>query len=209
MAAAEQSGLVVDTLHIHCGWGLQMLAVPKLGWAFDMLAKLAQRFPSVEIINVGGGLGESAQRHRRPPRARPWGECIERQLDGLGLNVACEPGTWIVDRSGVLVVEVNTVEEKWGTIWGGCGRRPQHQRQCGPLRPPIEVVHVARPLDPPKLEYSIAGNINEANDIFVEDVLLRKFAKVTCWRCSPLGPTEAAWRVITACGVSRTKWPFE
>ena len=37
---------------------------------------------------------------------------------------------------------------------------------------PIEVVHVARPLDPPKLEYSIAGNINEANDIFVEDVLL-------------------------------------
>jgi len=172
VAAAEQSGLVVDTLHIHCGWGLQMLAVPKLDWAFDMLAKLARRFPSVEIINVGGGLGNRRSATDDPLVPGPWAECIERRLDGLGLTVACEPGTWIVDRAGVLVVEVNTVEEKWGTIWVGVDAGHNVIVNAAHYGLPIEVVHVARPLDPPKIEYSVAGNINEANDVFVEDVLL-------------------------------------
>ncbi len=172
VAAAEKSGLIVDTLHIHCGWGLQMLAVPKLDWAFEMLAKLAQSIDSVEIVNVGGGLGNRRTATDEPLEPGPWAESLARRLGGLGLTVACEPGTWIVDRSGLLVVEVNTVEEKWGTVWVGVDAGHNVNLNAAHYGLPIEVVHVARPLDPPTAEYNIAGNINEANDVFVEDALL-------------------------------------
>jgi diaminopimelate decarboxylase len=37
---------------------------------------------------------------------------------------------------------------------------------------PMEIAHVARPLAPAVSEYSVAGNINESNDVFAEDVWL-------------------------------------
>lgn len=170
--AAASAGLRVDTLHIHCGWGLQMGALPRFEWALRMLVDFARRLPELEVVNVGGGLGARRRAEDAPLDVSAWAAALREVLGPLGVSVACEPGTLLVDCAGLLVVQVNTVEEKWGTQWIGvdCGHNVNLYAAHYGL--PMEIAHVARPLDLPGSEYSVAGNINESNDIFAADVWL-------------------------------------
>jgi diaminopimelate decarboxylase len=76
LAAAQAAGLTVNTLHVHCGWGLRMEDAPQMDWIFARMADLARRLPGIDVVNVGGGLGA-----RRPSASgasacaaisRPW-----------------------------------------------------------------------------------------------------------------------------------------
>jgi len=170
--AAAAAGLRVDTLHIHCGWGLQMDALPRFRWALQMLVDFAGRLPGLEVVNVGGGLGARRRAEDTPLELSAWATALRELVGPLGVTVACEPGTLLVDSAGVLIAEVNTVEEKWGTHWVGvdCGHNVNLYAAHYGL--PMEIAHVARPLAPERIEYSVAGNINESNDIFAVDVWL-------------------------------------
>lgn len=172
LAAAEAAGLVVTTLHVHCGWGLQMGALPRLEWLFERLAGFARRAPTVEVINVGGGLGVRRTRADAPLTPAAWASALKRQLAPLGLTIACEPGTLLVDQAGVLVVEVNTVEEKAGTTWVGVDAGHNINVYMAHYGIPVEIAHVGRPYDRPDGTHSVAGNINESNDVFAEGLRL-------------------------------------
>jgi diaminopimelate decarboxylase len=172
VAAARDAGLRVDTLHIHCGWGLQMGALPRFEWALRMLVDFARGLPGLEVVNVGGGLGARRRAEDAPLGLGPWASALEESLSPLDVCVACEPGTLLVDSSGVLVVEVNTVEEKWGTNWAGVDAGHAVNLYAAHYGLPMEIAHVARPLAAPAAEYTIAGNINESNDVFAQDVWL-------------------------------------
>ena len=171
-AAAAAAGLCVDTLHIHCGWGLQMGALPRFEWALRMLVGFARRLPGLEVVNVGGGLGARRRAEDAPLGEVAWAGALGELLGPLGVTVACEPGTLLVDRAGVLIAEVNTVEEKWGTRWVGVNAGHAVNLYAAHYGLPMEIAHVARPLVPAVSEYSVAGNINESNDVFAEDVWL-------------------------------------
>jgi diaminopimelate decarboxylase len=54
---AHDAGLLVDTLHLHLGWGLQRGAAQAFEQALSLLVGLAPRCPHLRTINVGGGLG--------------------------------------------------------------------------------------------------------------------------------------------------------
>lgn len=171
-AAASAAGLRVDTLHVHCGWGLQTGALPRFEWALRMLAELARGLPGLEVVNVGGGLGARRRAEDAPLEVGEWAGVLRDVLGKLPVTVACEPGTLLVDRAGLLVVEVNTVEEKWGTRWVGVDAGHNVNLYAAHYGLPPQVAHVARPLDPAASEYSVAGNINESNDVFAEHVWL-------------------------------------
>jgi len=170
--AAVAAGLRVDTLHIHCGWGLQMGALPRFEWALRMLSDFARRLPDLQVVNVGGGLGARRRAEDAPLALDAWGGVLRDVLGPLGVCVACEPGTLLVDRAGLLVVEVNTVEEKWGTRWVGVDAGHNVNLYAAHYALPMEIAHVGRPLAPAATEYSVAGNINESNDVFAENVWL-------------------------------------
>lgn len=171
-ACASDLGLVVDTLHLHLGWGLQATALPQVDWVFERLAGWARRLPSVEVVNVGGGLGVRRREADSPLSLEAWAAALRRHLAPLGLTLACEPGTLLVDVAGVLVVEVNTVERKAGVAWVGVDAGHNVNVYAAHYGIPIEVVHLGRPLDRPEAVYSVAGNINESNDVFARDVPL-------------------------------------
>ncbi len=166
LQTAEALGLRVSALHVHCGWGLQMEALPQLEWLYGRLAEFASRAPTVETINVGGGLGARRRDTDRPVALAAWAEALRRILAPLGHTLACEPGTLLVDTAGVLVAEVNTVEEKLGRTWVGIDTGHNTYVYAAHYALPVEVVPVGRPLDPPRHRYTVAGNVNESNDVF-------------------------------------------
>jgi diaminopimelate decarboxylase len=174
-AAIERAhgwGLVVDTLHMHLGWGLQESALEAFRQALTMLAALARATPTVDTINVGGGLGARRREEDRPLPLDAWTGAIAEVLGPLGCEVACEPGTLLVDSAGILVVEVTTVEEKAGVVWVGVDAGHNVNVYAAHYGLPIEVVHVARPCAPAEACYRVAGNINESNDVFAREVAL-------------------------------------
>jgi diaminopimelate decarboxylase len=168
--ACRAAGLTVDTLHVHCGWNLQRAVLPDFERALAMLGRLAGAL-SIPTINVGGGLGVRFRPDDDPLPVEEWAAALRRHLAAPGRTIACEPGTFVVAEAGVLVAEVNTVERRGDITWIGvdCGHNVN-----------VYAAHYGIPLRIALLgartgglkRYAVAGNINEANDVFAMDALL-------------------------------------
>jgi diaminopimelate decarboxylase len=169
--AAAAAGLVIDTLHLHCGWNLQRSALPGFERALALLARTAGRV-GVETINVGGGLGVRYRPEDQPLGVEEWAGALKRHLGGLGVTVACEPGTYVVAEAGLLLVEVNTVERRGDTTWIGVDAGHNVNVYAAHYGIPLRIALVGRDAGGPCRRYSVAGNINEANDVFARDILL-------------------------------------
>lgn len=170
--AATQAGLVVDSIHMHIGWGIPEEAAPLMDEAFGRLAELTQRIPGLRQVNIGGGLGGRFQESDQPLHLQTWGELIQRHFAKLDLTIACEPGTFVVAAAGVLLLEVNTVETRRNINWIGVnGGFPLNP--CPALYDiPLAVVSVSQSDAPYQERYHVAGHINEAGDIWVRNQML-------------------------------------
>lgn len=166
VAYARELGLEVDTLHIHAGWGLQQTAAPVLDGIFEHLAAIAREVPSVRTINVGGGLCWRQSARDVPLNLETWSTMLRRHFAPLGVTVACESGTYVTASAGVLVAEVNTVERRGSALWIGVNAGHNVNVYPAHYGIPLEIIHVARPLDGILRTYAVAGNINEAIDVF-------------------------------------------
>jgi diaminopimelate decarboxylase len=169
LLVAESAGLVVDSAHTHIGWGLQQDAAGAIEQAFVRLAEVAQQIPQLSAVNIGGGLGGRFHAADRPLDLSTWSELIRRHLAPLGVTVACEPGTFVAAPAGVLLVEVNTVEERRGKRWIGVDAGYAINPCPALYGIPIEVVPVRQPLAKPVNAYHVAGHINESYDIWASD----------------------------------------
>ncbi len=116
---AQVAGLVLDTLHAHLGSGV-----------FDaghwrevglQLASLAERFPSVTTLNLGGGLGVAYL----PGEPALDLDALAKGLDELRaayprLLLAMEPGRYLVAEAGVLLTRVRRLKRKGRRVYIGC-----------------------------------------------------------------------------------------
>jgi diaminopimelate decarboxylase len=169
--SARAAGLVVDTLHMHCGWNLQEAALPGFETALAGMAALARRL-GVGTVNVGGGLGARFRPLDRPLSPEAWGEALRRHLGGLGCTIACEPGTFAVAEAGRLLVEVNTVERRGDTDWIGIDAGHNVNVYAAHYGIPLAISVLGRGDTEPLRRYTVGGNINEPNDVFARDVAL-------------------------------------
>ncbi len=172
VAAATAAGLVVDTLHTHCGWGLQADDLPRVDEAFARLATAARRVPTARTINVGGGLGGRQREADAPLALEAWAALLRRHFGALDVTLACEPGTFLVAHAGVLLCEVTQVERKGDTLWVGLDAGHNVNVYAAHYGIPLEIVPVARPDAPADTPTSVAGNLNEAGDVFARGRLL-------------------------------------
>jgi len=192
LALARAGGLVVDTLHIHCGWCLQRDDRREVAAAFAGLAGLAARVPTLETLNVGGGLGVRHVEAEAPLPLADWAALLREHVAPLGLTIACEPGTFLVAEAGLLVVEANTVEQKRGRTWIGVDAGHSVNAYPGLYDLPLQIVHVGRPLARPERVYAVGGNINEAGDLFAEAAALPSVAEGDLLALLPTGAYGAA-----------------
>lgn len=169
---AHELGLEVDTLHVHPGWGMQERAAGPLENLFSAIAVAARQIPSLRRINVGGGLCWRQTGADQPLALATWARLLRDRLGPLGLELACESGTYVTASAGVLVTEVNTVEARRGVEWIGLDAGHNVNVYAAHYSIPHEIIHVTRSLAAAEKTYSIGGNVNEPNDVFARGLAL-------------------------------------
>jgi diaminopimelate decarboxylase len=191
-AYAASLGLEVDQLHVHAAWGLQESTAPALAVVFGQLAALARAVPTARVLNVGGGLSAQYHPEDQPLAPATWAALIREHLAPTGCTIACELGTFVTATAGVLVAEVNTVEERRSGTWVGVDAG--HNVNCFPALYgiPLTVIPVANPLAAPGGAVHVAGNINEAVDVFARAVRLPPLAEGDLLALYPAGAYGAA-----------------
>lgn len=173
IAAVRRHGLVVDTLHFHAGsgWlGDQLdgfeTALRRATRFLDRL--LAAGFP-IREVNVGGGLGRVARDREQPVDLDAYAQVVARHLGPYGVTAAFEPGDLAVKDAGLLLGEVVSVERRGGTTFVGLDIGWNVNCAYFIYRYAQEILTVRDPLRDRTQTVTVAGNINEAGDLFAED----------------------------------------
>ncbi len=181
LAAARQTGLVVDTLHMHLGWGLRDRDEAAFRVGLAILADATKGVDLLECINDGGGLGGKLRASDTPLAPARWGEAIRDAFPAAakagGPVIACEPGTFIAASAGILVARVNTVSDKRGERWIGLDTGQAVNVYSAHYGLELEIVAVTRPLAEHTMRCNIVGNINEAGDVFARGRMLPEVAE--------------------------------
>jgi diaminopimelate decarboxylase len=185
LATAERYGLTVKTLHFHIGSGFQQRHLEKVVQVLAQVDWFLAQCPAVNTLDVGGGLGVPLTAADEPFNLSQWAGILADFARPRGLAIAIEPGDYVMKDAGVLLVQANTVEQKHDTHFVGVNAGFSIQNLYAYYRTPFAVapVWVEETLALSSTEvavpqkYTMAGNINEAIDLFAEDVLLPPIAE--------------------------------
>lgn len=172
MAAAHAARMTVDTLHFHIGSGYQGDALDVFDRVVEAVAKSTEAHPEIRRLNVGGGLGARLTESDKAIDLARWAAIVARHALPRGLRIAVEPGDFLVKDAGVLLVRVNTVEDKAGTRFVGVDAGLGIQNLAAYYRTPYVVAPLVLRAGARLERVTISGNINEAMDLLAEDVEL-------------------------------------
>jgi diaminopimelate decarboxylase len=163
---------MVDTLHFHVGSGYLGDALEVLDRVLERVGPMLDAHPEIRTLNVGGGLGLRLTASDAAIDLGRWARTVARHTVRRGLKVQVEPGDYLVKDAGVLLVRVNTVEEKAGTRFVGVDAGLGIQNLPAYYQTPLIVAPLERRAGATTERVTIAGNINEAIDLLAEDVEL-------------------------------------
>ncbi|MCI0635467.1 MAG: diaminopimelate decarboxylase [Actinobacteria bacterium] len=176
LALAETHRLSIDTVHVHVGDGFLTDGLPKLEVAIERVARMAQRVRDAghELVevNAGGGLGAPQRPEDEPLDVGAYAGLLAERLGPLGVAIGCEPGDFLCKESAVLLAEVVSIDERDGVSFAGldAGFNVAPERFIYDALVPIVL---ARAADAESSKtYTIAGNINEGDDLWGEGVPL-------------------------------------
>jgi diaminopimelate decarboxylase/aspartate kinase len=166
LATARHARIV--GLHAHLGSGV----LDPSHWAevYAQLASIAERIPTVEFLNIGGGLGVPSHPGERP-----------LDLDAVGAALAevkrvypqyklwMEPGRFLVAEAGVLLAKVTQLKGKGGWRYLGVDAGMHNL-----IRPALydawhEIVNLTRLHEPATAMYQVVGPICESGDVLGND----------------------------------------
>jgi diaminopimelate decarboxylase len=170
MRAAQAAGMTVDTLHFHVGSGYQGDALDVLDRVLEGAGRILDAHPAIRRLNVGGGLGVRMAEDETAIDLDCWAGIVARHARPRGLRVAVEPGDYLVKDAGLLLVQVNTVEDKAGTRFVGVDAGLGILNLLAYYGIPYVVAPLSLRADLTRRRVTITGNINEAIDLLAEDV---------------------------------------
>ncbi|WP_296600736.1 diaminopimelate decarboxylase [Phenylobacterium sp.] len=179
LAMARAHGLSITSLHFHVGCGYLSRELDAWEAAVASAASFLEACPGVRTVNVGGGLGVPHREGDVPLDLAAWSAVLRRRFAGRGVTVAAEPGEYIVKDAGVLLLQVVDVERKKDVMFagldGGFNLAPEPAYYELPCEP---VACAPRSLDTSTWRpVSLAGNINEALDVWAHGKLMPELAE--------------------------------
>lgn len=174
LAMARKFGLKIETLHFHVGCGYLNSELDSWNMAVTAALSCLADLPDLKMVNVGGGLGLPHREGDRPLDLTRWSEILRSHVADSGLTIAVEPGDFLVKDAGMLVLGVTDVERKRDQLFvsvdGGFNLHPEPAFYDLPCEP---VACLIRSRDPADWQSTtIAGNINEALDVWGEAVAI-------------------------------------
>jgi diaminopimelate decarboxylase/aspartate kinase len=165
---AETHGATVRGLHAHLGSGV--LDAGHWGEVYVQLASLAERIPSVVLLNIGGGLGVPAH----PGEAALDIAELDRVLSEVKAvypqyQLWMEPGRYLVADAGVLLARVTQQKHKAGFRYLGLDTGMNSL-----IRPALydawhQIVNLTRRGEPATALYQVVGPICESGDVLGTD----------------------------------------
>ena len=169
---ARTYNLQVKTLHFHIGSGY---LTPDIAILDDILKRchwFLDRCSDIDTLDIGGGMGVPLVEGQNPLDLARWSEMIAEHAREKKLTIHLEPGDFLVKDAGVLIVQVNTVEDKGNTKFIGVNGGFNIHSAAAYYDVPFIVAPLKRDKSVTRQKITVAGNINEAIDLLAEDILL-------------------------------------
>ena len=173
---ARTHDLSLNTVHFHVGRTLLTDALPDLEVAAERAAAVARRLMDaghpVTEVNTGGGLGVPFDAEKPALDVDAFARVLTTQLGPLGVTIGSEPGDFLVKEMGVLLAEVVSADDRDRHRFVGvdAGFNVAPERRI--YDEPIPMV-LCRAVDVPgERPVTVAGNINEGDDLWAEDLPL-------------------------------------
>lgn len=164
--------LRIKTLHFHCGSGYLTQDLDTFAEILERTSWFLEQCPTIDTLDIGGGMGLPLVEGNEPLDLNRWAACLARHAQQHNLEIHLEPGDYLVKDAGVLLLEVNSVEEKGGTLFVGVNGGFNLQNLAVYYHTPFVVAPLQANPNEPLQKVTVAGNINEAIDLLAEDVLL-------------------------------------
>lgn len=157
-------GTRVVGLHAHAGSGIRTSGA--WGETAAFLGAAASRFPDIQVLNVGGGLGVPERPGQSPLDLAEVDIALRRFKERHpGLELWMEPGRFLVAQAGVLLARVVQVKRKGDVVYVGL-----ETGMNSLIRPALygayhPIVNLSRLHEPPTLTAHIVGPICETGDV--------------------------------------------
>jgi diaminopimelate decarboxylase len=192
----DETGVVIRGLHIHTGSDIKDVDVFVKG--VELLFNLAERFPALEFLDLGGGfkVKYKPEDHETDIQllGKKLGDSLHRYENSSGrkLKLWFEPGKFLVSEAGYFISTVNVIKETPSVTFVGLNTGLNHL-----IRPMFydawhTIVNISNPAGEMK-KYTITGNICETdtfatnrdvNEIREGDYLMFKNAGAYCFEMS-------------------------
>ena len=168
-AVAVAGNLPVTGVHCHIGSGV--LEAERFVQAVTNLLTVARRFPGLEQVNFGGGIGIPYRREQQELAVDRLGALLTAEYErfcaeyGARPALCLEPGRFLVARSGTLLCRVTAVNQARKYLFVGTDSGFNHL-----VRPAMYgAYHEIEAVEPHVGEVrptALTGNICESGDVF-------------------------------------------
>jgi diaminopimelate decarboxylase len=173
---SQAANVRIETLHQHIGSG--WLDQEVYLEAADILIRESARFPDLRCLDFGGGFGVTYSSDEHPIDLEYIGAKLGQRVEktrsqrGSALEIALEPGRYLVAESAVLLARVNTRKlGSDGRLFLGLDTGFNHI-----VRPALygvyhEIINASIRRNAEEY-YDVCGNICESTDFFARQLLL-------------------------------------
>ena len=170
----DETGIIIRTLHIHTGSEIKDVEIFAKG--IEVLFEIAQHFPFLEVIDLGGGFKVEYMPGEEGTDIELLGKKVKEEFDwyektyNKKLQVWFEPGKFLVSEAGYFITKVNVIKPAGDILFAGVNSGLNHF-----IRPMFygayhEIENISNPSGE-KRNYNVVGNICET-DTFAEDRML-------------------------------------
>ena len=173
VSVAHEYGMAIDTAHTHVARMVLSEDLPHYEDVLKRVAALTVQLQKlgcpIEEVNMGGGLGVPTAAGEQPLDLDALASLWKHYLEPLDVIVGSENGEFFSRQSGVLLSEVVSVEDRDGVPFVGldAGWNVFNLKfiygQCH------DVVLCGAVTEPAVQRVTIAGHINQGQDLFAED----------------------------------------
>ncbi|MBS1668755.1 MAG: diaminopimelate decarboxylase [Bacteroidetes bacterium] len=171
LEVVKETNLRITALHIHTGSEIKDVEIFAKG--IEVLFDIAQYFPDLEIIDLGGGFKVAYKPGDEVTDIEKLGKKVGEELalfekkQGRKIGFWFEPGKFLVSEAGYFITKVNVVKDASTTVFAGVDSGLNHF-----IRPMFYgayhvIENISNPNGPIK-RYNVVGNICET-DTFAED----------------------------------------
>lgn len=179
LAVARDYDLTINKIHFHTGCGYLTPQLEIWDAIVESCLWFVDQLDSVEVVNVGGGLGVPHTAMDSPLDLTRWASILARHFRNRPQSIEIEPGDYLAKDTGLLLLTVNTVEQKMETVFVGVDAGFNIAVEPAGYGLPFHPVAALRQTGNNR-KVTIVGNINEALDVWYADITMPPLSEGQC-----------------------------